>query len=101
MSDKWIPIKTTPMTEEERIYWSERCGYDIEYEEAELFDCPMPNDGQTIWITTENGYVFEDVCENDDGWFGLEGNGDWSDVVAWMPLYIPKPYKKGEANAVD
>lgn len=32
-------------------------------------------------------------CPN-GGLMGLEENGDWEDIVAWMPL--PEPYK--EAN---
>lgn len=90
---KWIPIKTRPMTDEERDYWSDQYGYDIEHEQAVMFDCEMPKDQQAIWIQSKCGFVFEDICQNDDGMIGLEGNGDWDDIVAWMPKYIPEPYK--------
>ena len=93
---EWIPIKTRPMTDEERDYWSARYGYDVEYEDAVMFDCEMPKDKQEIWVQSKNGFIFEDVCENDDGMIGLEEYGDWVDIVAWMPkpnrpkLYKPK-----------
>ena len=45
---RWVHVKTRPMTEEERQYYSELYGYDIEYEEAIMFDCKMPEDGQEI-----------------------------------------------------
>ena len=91
--ERWIPIKTRPMTDEERDYWSNQYGYDVEYEQSVMFDCKMPKDKQAIWVQTKCGIVFEDVCEDDDGMIGLEGNGDWDDIVAWMPKYIPEPYK--------
>ena len=88
---RWIPVKTRPMTEEERQYYSELYGYDIEYEKAIMFDCKMPEDGQEIWVCSKCGNVWEDTCCIDEG-IGLEGNGDWLDIVAWMPL--PEPYRK-------
>lgn len=90
---KWIPIKTRPMDDDEREYYSEHFGYDIEYEEAIMFDCEMPKDGQTVWVCYKDGNIAQDVCENDDGMIGLEGNGDWDYIVAWMPIDRPEPYK--------
>lgn len=92
-AQQWIPIKTRPMTDEERDYWSKHYGYDVEYEDAVMFDCKMPEDNQPVWVQSQCGYVYEDVCENDDGMIGLEGNGDWNDTVAWMPKYVPEPWK--------
>ena len=86
----WIPVKTRPMDEEERAYWSDYLVYDIEYEDAVTFDCQMPEDGQEI-LTSFRNCVGMDKCEIDDGFYGLEGNGDWDGVIAWMPL--PEPYK--------
>lgn len=97
---QWIPIKTRPMTDEERDYWSEHYGYDIEYEDAVMFDCKMPEDKQPVWVQSKCGYIYEDVCENDDGMIGMEGNGDWNDIVAWMPKYVPEPWK-GEEHVPD
>ena len=95
---QWIPIKTRPMTDEERDYWSDHFGYDVGYENDTMFDCKMPEDKQPVWIQSRCGYVYEDVCETEDGMLGLEGNGDWSDIVAWMPKYVPEPWK-GEKDA--
>ena len=86
---KWIPVKYRPMDEEEREYWLEQFGYDVEYDEDIMFDCPMPDDGQEILVSYKS-WVSQDRCEIDDG-YGLEGNGDWEGVTAWMPL--PEPYK--------
>lgn len=93
----WIPIKYRPMTSEERKKFAEH--YGIEYcdtLEEKVFDCPMPEDGQIILLSRSWG-VDIDIADNDiDGegfiCYGLEGNGDWSGVDAWMPL--PEPYKK-------
>ena len=98
--DEWIPIKYRPMTSEERKEFAEH--YGIEYcdtLEEKAFDCSMPEDRQRILISTLWG-VDIDVADNDiDGegfiCFGLEGNGDWSGVIAWRPL--PEPYKEGGA----
>jgi len=86
---RWVPIKYRPMDEEEKQYWSEYMGVD---DEMEMFDCPMPEDGQEILVTFKSGYVNMDVCEIDGGLYGLEGNGDWDGIIAWMPL--PEPYRK-------
>ena len=85
---KWIPIKYRPMDEEEKQYWSEYMAAD---DEMEMFDCPMPEDGQEILVTFKSGYVNMDICEIDGGLYGLEENGDWDGIIAWMPL--PEPYK--------
>lgn len=95
-AQQWIPVKTRPMTQEEREYYELHWDVVLDDEEAVLFDCPMPEDKQTIWVTTKNGYLFQDTCENDDGYIGLEGNGDWYDIVAWMPVLVPEPYKEGK-----
>lgn len=94
-ASRWIPVKTRPMTQEEREYYELHWDADLD-DEAVLFDCPMPYDKQTIWVTTKNGYLFQDTCENDDGYIGLEGNEDWYDISAWMPVLVPDPYKEEE-----
>ena len=94
---QWIPIRMRPMTSKERIELAKH--YGIEYcdtSEEKAFDCPMPEDGQEILISGSWGVV-EDVADNDvDGegfiCYGLEGNGDWDGVDAWMPK--PERYKK-------
>jgi hypothetical protein len=87
----------------ERIAFAEH--YGVEYcdtLEEKAFDCPMPEDGQQILISKSWG-VIEDVAYIDiDGegfiCYGLEGNGDWDGVDAWMPK--PERYKKeGESDA--
>lgn len=94
---QWIPITYRPLTVEERIAFAEH--YGVEYcdtAEEKAFDCPMPEDKQSILISTSWGVV-EDYADNDiDGegfiYYGLEINGDWDGVDAWMPK--PEPYKK-------
>ena len=92
-AQQWIPIKTRPMTDEEREHFADVFGYTPEGDDAVMFDCKMPYDKQRIWICTRCGNVFDDVCEDDDGFVGLEGNGDWDGIVAWMPMHVPEPYK--------
>ena len=88
----WVPIKYRPLTEVERVHFSEYWG--VEYCDTlseQAFDCPMPEPDQEILITTKWG-VEEDVCLYDpDEGYSLEENGDWDGVIAWMPK--PEPYK--------
>ena len=89
----WIPIEYRPLTEEERIKFSEYWG--VEYCDTlseKAFDCPMPKHNQEILLTTKWG-TKEDVCLYDpDEGYSLEENGDWDGVIAWMPK--PEPYKE-------
>ena len=87
----WIPLKIRPMTEEEMIFHSEW----IEYG-AEIFDCPLPEDGQEVLVSC-GGYVCVDTFCKDDGCYGCYFEGvDIEDVDAWMPL--PQPYEPQESK---
>ena len=92
LEQRWIPIKTRPMTEEEKEHFSEyadsRC--DDNYT---MLDCPLPDDGQEV-IVSSNGYVGTDIFCRDsaDGCY-FEGY-DIDDVDAWMSL--PQPYTESE-----
>ena len=88
---RWIPVKYRPMDAEERAYWQDHFGYELSDEDAVMFDCKMPDDGQEILVSYCK-WVCIDKCEIDGGCYGLEGNGDWDGVVAWMPL--PEPYRE-------
>lgn len=98
---KWTPVKFRPMDEEEKQsikpYLEEHYGYTLDECDCILFDCPMPDDGQEVWVCSKCGNVWQDTCVIDEG-IGLEENGDWLDIVAWMPFERPKPYK-GEEDA--
>lgn len=89
---QWIPVKARPMDEEERAEWSEKLGYDIEYEEALIYTSQLPDDGQEVLTCSRYGTVRIDRFENDpDYGCSFEENGDMDGIVAWMPL--PKPWK--------
>lgn len=84
---EWHEVKTRPLTDEEKEYYSE-IAMDPEY----IFDCEMPEDGQEILIYTKWG-TDKDICSNDaDYGIGLEGRGDWDGVYAWaeMPTYAKR-----------
>lgn len=91
----WIPLKFRPMDSEEREYWEEQIGEELTEADAVILDCPMPEDGQEILVSYRK-WISMDKCEIDGGCYGLEGNGDWDGVIAWMP--IPKPYKMDEVE---
>lgn len=91
---KWIPVKTRPMDPEEKVEWEERLGVILTKEEAVIFTGDMPEDGQEILICSKYGHVTVDQCINDEYGLGLESNGDWDCITAWMAL--PDPYKGGE-----
>ena len=89
---RWIPVKFRPMDSEEREYWENHFDYELADEDAVMFDCKMPDDGQEILVSYRK-WICMDKCEIDCGCYGLEGNGDWDGVVAWMPR--PEPYEEG------
>ena len=93
-AQRWIPIKTRPMDEEERDEWSEKLGYDIKYDEAVIYTSQLPDDGQEVLTCSQYGTVQIDRFENDtDYGCSFEEIGDMDGIVAWMPL--PEPWKGG------
>jgi len=83
----WIPVKFRPLTNEEQEEYPDYCY---------MADCPMPDDGEEIFVSTKYGRVKKDECRFDDGYY-LDSGYDWqTDIVAWMPL--PKPYEPQESE---
>lgn len=90
---QWIPITYRPMTEEEEKELCAELGIkegSLEDWEKRIFTCPLPDDGQEI-LTSSGRYVREDICSWDEYGCGLENNGDWDGIDAWMPK--PEPYE--------
>ena len=83
----WIPIKTRPMTEEEKEYYSE---YLFEGNGL-IYECPLPEDGQEVLITSKYGRVDKTTFYADCGNY-FENYEDYDEAIAWQPL--PKPYKE-------
>lgn len=90
---KWIPVTARPMDEEERKEWSEKRGYDIEYDEALIYTSQLPDDGQEVLVCGRYGGRWIDRFEDDpDYGCCFAENGDMDRIEAWMPL--PEPYKE-------
>lgn len=83
---EWIPIITRPMTEEEKEE------YHGEYDpnQTQMYDCPIPEDGQEVLVTTWLGVVTTDTFYRDGGCY-FETFCDDGEVVAWQ--HLPEPYK--------
>lgn len=83
----WIPVKTRPMTEEEKEYYSEFLfeGNGI------IYECTLPDDGQEVLITSKFGSVDKTTFYTDCGNY-FENYEDYDDVLAWQPL--PEPYRR-------
>jgi hypothetical protein len=97
-NSQWIPVTYRPMTEEEVKEACEKLGVEEEFLEdweKRVFTCHLPDDEQEI-LTSRGRYVQEDICSWDEYGCGLENNGDWDGVDAWMPK--PEPYKKEGAE---
>ena len=89
---KWVPVKTRPMTEEERIYYAEHLpDYDIS--DLEMYDFLLPSEGEDILVCHKSGAIWVDRMDSDGD---LEDHGDWGGIVAWMPM--PEPYRGSEIN---
>lgn len=89
----WIPITYRPMTEEEEKELCVEFGIkegSLEDWEKRVFTCHLPDDGQEILVSCGKN-VYEDICSWDEYGCGLENNGDWDGIDAWMPK--PEPYK--------
>ena len=82
----WIPLKTRPMTEEESTYYRDLSEYG-----AELFDCPLPDDGQEVLVSWGGNVGIETFVHDDSDGCYFEGV-EIDDVEAWMPL--PESYKE-------
>lgn len=94
LDSQWIPVTYRPMTEEEEKKLCEELGIkegSLEDWEKRVFTCHLPDDGQEILVSYDK-YVQEDICSWDEYGCGLENNGDWVGIEAWMPK--PEPYKK-------
>lgn len=90
---RWIAVTARPMDNEERLEWSEKLGYDIEYNEALIYTSQLPDDGQEVLTCDRYGNVKIDTFESDpDYGCYFDENGDMDGIVAWMPL--PEPYKE-------
>ena len=87
--DGWIPVKTRPITEEEKEYYSEY----LSEGNGMIYDCPLPDDGQEVLITSKYGSVDKTTFYTDCGNY-FEQYEDYDEVIAWQPL--PKPYKERE-----
>lgn len=86
---EWNIIKSRPMSEKEREEYSERLGYDIDYEEAVIY-FPLPEDGQEVLLCNMYNRMWVDKFENDpDYGCSFEENGDMDGIAAWMPLPPP------------
>lgn len=83
----WIPFETRDADE-----WEVR-----EFGVAEMFGCPLPDDGDEI-IVTNGLYVWIDVFKQDGQWCYLE-DGDIEECTAWMP--VPKPYVREKNDNTD
>ena len=89
-AQQWIPIKWHDCTDEDR----EKYGFSDDI--VAVFDCEMPDDGESILVTTSHEYVNQDMCYVDDGYF-LDSGWDWiDDIIAWMPLPEAYEERRGE-----
>lgn len=80
---EWIPIKTRPLTEEEKA--------EMDTESPYMYDCPLPDDGEEVEVTTYSGDVAMDIfCRDPEGCY-FEHYCDDGDVLAWK--HKPEPYK--------
>lgn len=91
---EWTPIRTIPMTEEDLKYWGLEKG-------AVTYLNSMPDDGEIIWVTNTKGDVAKDVCIKGEGYYLLSSKTDWSEVLAWMPVDVPKPYRAPDPRPID
>lgn len=90
----WIPITFRPFTEEELRDYCEKWSVkpeDVTDREGWVYNCPLPDDGEEVLITTKVwGYVKIDTFHADPDGFYFEDHEDPDEVAAWMRL--PEPF---------
>lgn len=86
--NKWIPITSRPMTEEEKEHYKTHPEYQDDYR---IFNCKLPDDGQEVLISVCGGVEVDTFVQDANDGCYFEGR-DIDDVDAWMPL--PEPYKQ-------
>lgn len=91
--NQWIPLKTIPMTDEESTFFRDWAEYG-----AELFDCPLPDDGQEVLVSWGGNVCIDTFVRDDRDGCYFEGV-DIGDVEAWQPL--PKPYESKEGSGEE
>ena len=91
-ADKWIPFEQREADDEEKEYWLENYGIEIEY----MLCGNLPNDDEEILVSC-NGHVMTDTFMRDCGECYLDSGCEIiEEATAWMPL--PAPYKKEGAE---
>ena len=87
---QWIPVITRDMTEEEKTEMFEKWEYCTD-DDCWMYDCPLPEDGQEVLVSTMCGVSIDTFVIDEGCWF--ENHPDRGEVFAWMPL--PETYKVG------
>ena len=87
----WIPVRFRKCTQEEKEAFAEVHGWNIE-DINEMWDCPLPDDGEDVLVTTIAGQVDKTTFYTDAGCYFEDYDDDY--ILAWCK--IPKPYKEGE-----
>lgn len=104
-ADRWISIKTRPLTEEEKQNAIEKHDIDpddLEYPFAWHFDCELPKlkEGeQSVDVLVTTGLGFVKVTNFFIDYLGcpcFEDMDEAGELVAWMPL--PKAYESEAKN---
>ena len=78
---RWIPFKKRPLDDEERKEHPEW---------VYMWDCPLPDDGEEILVSSKKFVWKDEWCDDCDG-SGLCGGDEIEEDWAWMPM--PEPYK--------
>ena len=81
----WTPFVVRDLTDEELKEHPDWCWY---------LDCPLPEDGQEVLISSPYFGVYIDNFYN-EGECGLDGGEEIRNDMAWMPL---PPVYKGEVK---
>lgn len=85
---EWIPFEQREADEEEKEYFLENYGDEIEY----ILCGKLPDEDEEIIVSYANGWVCTDTFLRDgNGWYLDSGNELVTEVIAWMPL--PDAYK--------
>ena len=82
---RWIDVITRPLTDEEKRFFWENL---IDADDAYIFDCPVPWDGEEVLVMTDDGKTeYDTFIKSLDGDY-FENHLREGEVVAWARSYV-------------
>ena len=95
---KWIDVITRPLTDAEKKACMENL---IDAEDAYVFDCPTPFDGEEVLVITKDGFTAYDTFIKDETGNYFENHPKQGEVIAWSRGNPDDDWEDSEGGLID